>query len=131
MTSIIATNKAIIATIAPNNKRRHSKKHKIIYQSPYDCESKALPARIPAEIPVFQLPHNDLKTIPEEAEIHRGFVVNMTTQPHRTRRYSGLLSMSDPDETAIEQSSTTAVEYRSYECLKTIDKALAILARAA
>ena len=120
-----------IRSVVPNNKKRHSKKFRTIYQSSSDCAFKPLPARIPAEIPVFQLPHNDLQTIPEEAEIHRGFVVNMTTQPHKTRRYSGLMSMSNIDETAIEQSATTAVEYRSFECLKTIDKALAILARAA
>ena len=118
----------MIATIAPKNKKRHSKKFRKIYQASSDRASKALPARVPAKIPVFQLPHNDLVSIPEEAEIHRGFIVNMTTQPHRTRIYSGLLSMSNPDKRAIEQSATTAVEYRSYECLKTIDKALAILA---
>jgi hypothetical protein len=111
----------------------HSKKVRIVYQSPPNSTTIALPARIPAKVPVFMLPQNeDLRTIPEEAEIHQGFNLNMTLQPHQTRVFSGLVSMEDPKKikTAIERSATTAVEYRSFHCLKTIGKALEILARA-
>ena len=131
MTIIIPLHKVPLTVKTPNSNKRHSKKFKVVYKSSSDCETKALPARIPARIPVFQLPHNDLPTIPEDSEIHQGFFVNMTTQPHQTRIFSGLMSMSNPDRMAIEKSATTAVEFRSFECMKTIDKALAILAKAA
>jgi len=71
--------------------------------------------RVAAEVPVFMLPQN-ITPIPEEAEIHRGFFLHMALPPHRNRVFTGLVSISNPDRMAIEQSATTAVEYRSFSC---------------
>ena len=65
------------------------------------------------------LPHNELSTIPEEAEIQQGFFLHMALPPHRTRVFTGLVSISNPDQLAIEKSATTAVEFRSFSCAKT------------
>ena len=128
-TSRSQTNKT--STMAINTSpKQHSKKVQIIYQSPTDCATRALSPKVPAQVPVFMLPQNDLLTIPEEAEIRLGFNVNMTLQPHQTRVFTGMMPMNNPDKEAIEQSATTNVEFRSYRCTKTIDKALAILKKA-
>lgn len=111
--------------------KTHSKKVKIVFQSDSPSTSPKIPKKVAAQVPVFQLPLNDLSSIPEEAEIHRGFFVNMKLQPHQTRRFSGLMSISEPDKDAIEKTATTDVEYRSFSCKKTIPKTTPILARAA
>ena len=71
-----------------------------------------------ARIPVFMLPHKDLATIPEDREIHEGFLVRMSVRPHRPdeRRFSGLVSISDLDAPKLLEMSavTTNVEFRSF-----------------
>lgn len=68
----------------------------------------------PAQIPVFMLPHNDLSPIPEDGEVYQGFYVRMSLKPHHERIYSGLMSLSNLDEEAIEKSATTELEFRQY-----------------
>ena len=68
----------------------------------------------PARVPVFMLPHNDLSPIPEDGEVFQGSFVRMSLEPHRERRYLGLMSLSDVDEEAIENLATTGLEFRHY-----------------
>jgi len=121
-----STPKSQTATVSKPT-RRHSNKTKTVYRSSSPSARKAIPDRVPARVPVFMLPQNDVSTIPEDSEIHQGFSVNMTLQPHRTRIFSGLMSLSNIDKPAIDQSATTSVQFRSFSCTKTI----AILALAA
>jgi hypothetical protein len=72
------------------------------------------PVAIPAEILVFQLPHNDLSTIPEGAEIHEGFIVRVPLQPHRERRFSGLLSISNTNEAVIGGWAASSIKFDSF-----------------
>ena len=90
------------------------------------------------EVPVFALPRTDLPIIPERAELHQGFFVNMTLSDdcryQRRRSFTNLMSMQNPDKQALEKTATTNVQYRSFVCHKTVDvldQALALLANAA
>mmetsp|Transcript_20837 Transcript_20837/g.42899 ORF Transcript_20837/g.42899 Transcript_20837/m.42899 type:complete len:156 (-) Transcript_20837:1781-2248(-) len=68
----------------------------------------------PAQVPVFMLPHSALSPIPEDGEVYQGFYVRLSLKPHQERIYSGLMSLSNLDEEAIEKSATTELEYRHY-----------------
>lgn len=77
-------------------------------------EEQTNPKKEPAQVPVFMLPHNDLSPIPEDGEVYQGFYVKMSLKPHHERIYSGLMSLSNLDEEAIEKSATTELEFRHY-----------------
>merc|ERR1719159_1990098 len=65
----------------------------------------------PVLVPVFMLPQTDLTTIPEDNEIHQGFLVHLCTKLHQKRRFIGLMSLSEPDKQLLRQSETTSVKY--------------------
>ena len=71
----------------------------------------------PARIPVFMLPHTDLATVPEDEEIHGGFLLHMVVRPHHKRRFAGLIALSDVDERCLERSAATSVKFRSFSCI--------------
>lgn len=73
-----------------------------------------------AAIPVFMLPHTLDMAIPEDATVCEGFMVRVSLPPHRHRQYYGLVSISDPNLEAIELTSTTAVEFRSFVATTTM-----------
>ena len=148
----------------PSKMKQHSHKFQVIYQSPEHSpvSSPKVPQSpktrrglfkalsksklsIPShdenddiEVPVFALPRTDLPIIPERAELHQGFFVNMTLSDdcryQRRRSFTNLMSMQNPDKQALEKTATTNVQYRSFVCHKTVDvldQALALLANAA
>lgn len=70
-----------------------------------------------AMIPVFMLPSNmHLTSIPENAEVHRGYILNMKLKPHEpeNRRFSGLMSLSNADERAIRKSVSEGIDFHSF-----------------
>ena len=97
-----------------SRRHRHAKKMKVVYQSPTPHARTTT-----AEIPVFMLPQEELAMIPEEAEMHEGFLFNLALPPHRNRFFTGLVSISNPDKTAIERSATNSVIFGSYSFAKT------------
>jgi hypothetical protein len=86
---------------------------RMVYQSP-TVALEVNSAAIPAEIPVFQLPLNDISTIPEGAEIHKGFIVRVPLQPHRERRFSGLLSLSNTNDLVIGGLAASSIKFDSF-----------------
>ncbi len=102
-----------------------------------DCSEDSLKKKKdPSRVPVFRLPKNRrLSSIPEEAEVQWGFIVALQLQqqqegreeeiretnckrkrkkPTPKRRFSGLVSLSNPNKQLIERSATTDIEFRSY-----------------
>ena len=72
-----------------------------------------------ASVPVFMLPQQhdeELAVIPEDAELHLGYFLKQTLFPHQRRVFTGLVSMSDPDDRreVLEESDTMLVIYGAF-----------------
>ena len=91
----------------------------------------------PSRVPVFRLPKSHrLSSIPEEAEVQWGFFIRLQQQDGRKeddrqthckgnnkkstskQRFSGLMSLSNPNKQFIERTATTDIEFRSYSTSK-------------
>ena len=87
----------------------------MVYEYPPNSPGKSLR---PARDPVLMLQQNVL-TRSEETERSRGFPMNMGMDKNEQQFFSGLFSLN-----------STAGTEKSYECLTTINTAIAVLAKA-
>ena len=87
---------------------------------PVRSKSLSTPSNHPVFVPVFMLPRKDLSTIPENEEIHEGYVVHMSLKPYREQVFVGLMSLSkldEPDKQIFKESMAKFVKYRSFFCM--------------
>jgi hypothetical protein len=107
--------------------KRSTRRNKCVYRAPKEstglcqelqasCQEQPASRKI-AMIPVFFLPSNiHLASIPENAEVYRGYFVHMTLMPHKSenRRFSGLMSLSNPDERTIRKTVSKCIDFKSF-----------------
>ncbi len=101
------------------------------------CENSLKKRNDPSRVPVFRLPKSHrLSSIPEDAEVQWGFFIRLQQEEGRKeedrqthckgshkkstskRRFSGLMSLSNPNKQFIERSAATDIEFRSYSTSK-------------